>query len=140
MKTNKINTLYKLIDWYSQYKNIYIEKKKVKKIPFHLMLDYQALQKQMDIFQLEALRLANILKQNVNLDLVKGKKTQMEKIIYFFLQDIAVYLLSVVKPIRNVRANPQYRIRTFNLKANLTIVDYLTKYPLFGTKYIDFKH
>lgn len=34
MKTNKINALYDLIDWYSQYKNIYIEKKKLNTDPF----------------------------------------------------------------------------------------------------------
>lgn len=47
---------------------------------------------------------------------------------------------SEVKSIRNDSNNPQYRIRTTNLKANLTVVNYLTKYPLFGTKFLDFNN
>jgi len=57
----------------------------------------------------------------------------------FFLEEIAISFYSVVKSIRNDRDNPQYRIRTTNLKANLAFVDYLTKYPLFSTKFLDFK-
>jgi hypothetical protein len=69
------------------------------------------------------------------------------KIIYSFAtpssprrggEEIAISLYSVVKPIRIDSKNPQYRIRTTNLKANLAVVDYLTKYPLFGTKFLDF--
>jgi len=55
------------------------------------------------------------------------------------LQEIALNIKSVVKFIRNNSNNPQYRIRTTSLKANLAVVDYLTKYPLFGSKYLDYK-
>jgi hypothetical protein len=58
-------------------------------------------------------------------------------IIYFFLEEIAKVLQCTVKPIRLETANPQYRIRTTNLKANYSVIDYLTKYPLFGSKFLD---
>ena len=34
---------------------------------------------------------------------------------------------------------PQYRVRTKSINTNDNIVKYLTKYPLKGTKYLDFK-
>jgi len=57
----------------------------------------------------------------------------------FFLEEIAKLFQSTVKPIRVERPNPQYRVRTTNMKANLAVIDYLTKYPLFGTKFLDFQ-
>jgi len=57
----------------------------------------------------------------------------------FYLEEIALNINSVVKSIRNDSNNPQYRIRTTSLKANLAVVNYLTKYPLFGTKFLDYK-
>ena len=41
--------------------------------------------------------------------------------------------------IRIESKNPQYRIRTTSLNGNLILVEYLNKYPLFGTKYLDYK-
>jgi hypothetical protein len=57
----------------------------------------------------------------------------------FFLEKIAKLFQSTVKPIRVERPNPQYRVRTTNIKGNLAVIDYLTKYPLFGTKFLDFQ-
>ena len=36
----------------------------------------------------------------------------------------------IFKLIRNDSENPQYRVRTTNLKGNLAVVNYLTIYPL----------
>lgn len=58
---------------------------------------------------------------------------------YFFLEKIALNLLTSVKSIRMNTKYPQYRIRTTSLKGNLNLVDYLNNYPLFGTKYLDYK-
>jgi hypothetical protein len=72
-------------------------------------------------------------------ELSQRQKDQNKRDNLFFLEEIAVSFESLVKPIRNNTDYPQYRIRTTNLKANLTVVDYLTKYPLFGTKFLDYK-
>lgn len=55
------------------------------------------------------------------------------------MKEIALSLGSLVKPTKNDSDNPQYRVRTRNLKGNLAVIDYLTKYPLFGTKFSDYK-
>jgi len=57
----------------------------------------------------------------------------------YFLENIAICLLTVVKPFRIKSSNPQYKIRTTNLKGNILLEQYLYNYPLFGTKYLDYK-
>jgi len=56
-----------------------------------------------------------------------------------FLQEIALSFDCAVKSTKGDSYNPQYRVRTTNLKGNLAVVNYLTKYPLFGTKFSDYK-
>lgn len=57
---------------------------------------------------------------------------------FYFLEKIASYFFTLVKSIRIQTPNPQYRIRTTNLKGNIVLEDYFNKYPLFGTKYLDY--
>jgi hypothetical protein len=54
-----------------------------------------------------------------------------------FLKNIAIFLETEVKEIRSNTSNPQYRVRTTNLKGNNKIKNYFIKFPLFGTKYLD---
>ena len=56
-----------------------------------------------------------------------------------FLEKIAEFLLTTVKSVRQDRPNPEYRVRTTSLEANLILSNYLENYPLFGTKYLDSK-
>jgi len=59
----------------------------------------------------------------------------MEKI----MQEIATFLETSLNEIRSEHKYPQYRVRTSSIKTNKIIRDYLVKYPLKGTKYLDFK-
>ena len=56
-----------------------------------------------------------------------------------FLEIIANFLLSSVKAIRVDKPQPQYRVRTTSLNGNLVLVNYLNTFPLFGSKYLDYK-
>jgi hypothetical protein len=56
-----------------------------------------------------------------------------------FLEIIANFLLSSVKAIRVDKPQPQYRVRTTSLNGNLVLENYLNTFPLFGSKYLDFK-
>lgn len=56
----------------------------------------------------------------------------------FFLKEIADFLQTSLKPIRENTSHPLYRLRTLNLKSNLILVRYLDEYPLFGSKYLDY--
>jgi hypothetical protein len=57
-----------------------------------------------------------------------------------FLLEIAKFLGTSLKNIRENTENPQYRLRTTNLKSNLILVKYLNKFSLFGSKHLDYKN
>jgi hypothetical protein len=54
------------------------------------------------------------------------------------LSKISSYLLSNLKETKVNTKNPQYRIRTTSLNGNLVLKDYLTQYPLFSSKFLDY--
>jgi hypothetical protein len=51
---------------------------------------------------------------------------------------MAQFLKTSVKEIRITKPNPEYRVRTVNLSGNLILVDYLEKFPLFSSKYLNY--
>lgn len=56
-----------------------------------------------------------------------------------FLEKIAYIIHSTVKTTPHTRPNKEYRVRTVNIKGNLVCKQYLQKYSLFGTKFLDFQ-
>ena len=48
---------------------------------------------------------------------------------------LSEFLNSNIKKIKNKK---QYRVRTTSLKGNLILIEYLQKYPLFSSKYLDY--
>jgi hypothetical protein len=59
------------------------------------------------------------------------------------MQLIANLFLTEVKYIersRTKRYSKEYIVRTTNLKSNLEVINYLNKYPLFSSKYLDYKN
>jgi len=52
--------------------------------------------------------------------------------------EIADFLQCSMKEIRTSSKNPQYRIRTTNVFSNTRVERYLTTFPLFGKKSLDF--
>lgn len=75
---------------------------------------------------------------SLSFELVQSRVTRYGFTMFTIMEDIAVFLETNVKKIRSDRKNPQYRLRTSSLKTNKNIRDYLVKYPLKGTKYLDF--
>jgi hypothetical protein len=58
---------------------------------------------------------------------------------YSFLNNIANFLITSVKVIRNTSPNPEYRVRTVNISGNERLIDYLDNFPLFSSKYLNYK-
>jgi hypothetical protein len=58
---------------------------------------------------------------------------------FSFLNIIADFLNTTVKSIRVTKPKPEYRVRTVNLKGNLILINYLNKYPLFSSKYLNYR-
>ena len=61
--------------------------------------------------------------------------TQSEK-NEFIMQNISYFLKSTFKSISN---RNQIKIRTTSLNNNLILIEYLNKYPLLSSKYLDYK-
>jgi hypothetical protein len=58
---------------------------------------------------------------------------------YEYLSLIADLLSTTVKEVRSDKPNPEYRVRTTSLNGNLILVDYLESYPLFSSKYLNYR-
>lgn len=56
-----------------------------------------------------------------------------------YLSLIADFLSSTVKEIRMNKPKPEYRVRTTSLSSNFILVEYLEKYPLFSSEYLNYK-
>ena len=139
MKTNKIDTLHKLIDWYNQYNNTSFIKEVLN---VDSVLSNAWLSGFMEAdghFYIRSTELGEYPKVECKFELSQSQKDHNQKDNYFFLEDIALAFDCTVKCTREYSTNPQYRIRTTNIKGNLALISYITKYPLFGTKFSDYK-
>lgn len=76
---------------------------------------------------------------SLSFELVQSRITRFGFPMFTIMHEIALFLETNVNEIRSERKNPQYRLRTNSLKTNKNIRDYLVKFPLKGTKYLDFK-
>lgn len=76
---------------------------------------------------------------SLSFELVQSRITHYGSSMFDLMNQIAIFLGVNVNEIRSERKNPQYRLRTSSLKTNQAIRNYLYKYPLRGTKYMDFK-
>nr|YP_010170383.1 LAGLIDADG homing endonuclease [Phanerochaete carnosa]QRZ60364.1 LAGLIDADG homing endonuclease [Phanerochaete carnosa] len=74
-------------------------------------------------------------------ELVQSQKDPLGQDKYSILStcgEISEYLKTPLKTFKQNTSNPQYRLRTSNLESNFILTDYLNKYPLFGSKFLDF--
>jgi len=55
------------------------------------------------------------------------------------MEMIGSFLGIKVNFIREERKHPQYRVRTSSVYTNQILRNYLDKYPLYGSKYLDYK-
>jgi len=139
MKTNKIYTLYRLIDWYNEYKYTYFEKKELNTDSVLSSAWLSGFIEADGHFSIRSTESGKYPKIECKFELSQREKDQNKRDNFFFMKEIALAFECSVKPIRISNDNPQYRVRTTNLKGNLVVVNYLTKYPLFGTKFSDYK-
>lgn len=138
MRTNKVYALHRLIEWYSQYKNIFIEKKGHNGGSILSNAWLSGFIEADGHFSIRSTESGKYPKIECKFELTQRQKDQNKRDNIFFLEEIALNFESIVKPIRKDSDSPEYRIRTTNLKANLAVADYLNKYPLFGTKFLDY--
>jgi hypothetical protein len=139
MRTPKNNTLHELIDWVNKKSNLNIVKKELNSSS----LDSDAwLSGFIDAdghFSVRTTMSSNYPKIECRFELSQAQKNYKDEDNYAFLNLIAILFNAVIKKIRITRPKPEYRIRTTNLKSNLLLVNYLERYPLFSSKYLNYK-
>lgn len=140
MRTNKVFTFYKLIDWFNlKNKDLNFEKKELNTNSLISDAWLSGFIEADGHFSVRTSESGKYPKIECKFELSQRQIDHNNKNNLFFLEEIAKVFQCTVKPIRLETANPQYRIRTTNLKANYSVIDYLTKYPLFGSKFLDFQ-
>ena len=140
MKTPKIYSLYKLIDWLNNKTNLNLIK---------LPLNTDSLNKDAWLsgiiesdghFSVRTTMKGKYPKIECKFELSQRQKDHLGYSNELFLENIAKFLNVSLKNIRENTSHPQYRLRTMKLETNLNLVNYLNEYPLFGSKFLDYKN
>nr|QBM31567.1 hypothetical protein [Arthrobotrys musiformis] len=154
MRTPKIKALYDLIDWLNLTQNSKESKGEIInfshsfiKLPLSSMsLDYNSwLAGFIDgdgSFQVRATALNARNKYPIvecRFEICQSKTYNNGLSNYDFMWDIANFIDSSFKEVLVNLKFPQYRIRTVTLASNIKLENYLNKYPLFSSKYLNYK-
>ena len=137
MRTPKIKQLYKLIDWINYYKNHNIVKLPLDDSSLDLNPWFSGFIEADGCFYIRYSqnKHANTKKISCMLELTQKRTNLNDEDIIEIMNKISGFLLTNLK-FRTKRN--QYWIRTNSLESNLKLIEYLTKYPLFSSKYMDY--
>lgn len=148
MRTNKIFTLHKLIDWFNIKNKDLVAQIEKKGLNTNSLWSDAWLSGFIEADGSFAVRATESVKSLLSrreckieckLEISQAQTDHNNRDTRLPLEKVAEAIESQVKLVRADRPNPQYRIRTTNIKSNLLVIDYLTKYPLFGSKFLDFQ-
>jgi hypothetical protein len=139
MRTPKINALYKLIDFLNLHYECQFSKLPLNSQSLHTSAWLSGF---IDADGHFSIRITNAEKYPVRIE-CKFELEQRQLDISLgsllpIMSNIATFLLSTVKETKSLTKNPKYRVRTVNFNANFILVNYLSIYPLFSSKYMDY--
>lgn len=139
MKTPKINSLYKLIDWLNN-KNPNLNFTKLPLNSDYLNNDawLSGMIESDGHFSIRTTMTGKYPKIECKFELSQRQKDHLGYSNELFLANIAKFLKVSLKNSRENTPHPQYRLRTMSLETNLILINYLNEYPLFGSKYLDY--
>ena len=142
-RTPKIERLNKLIDWYN-FDGHYLVKYKINKLP----LDTSPLMSNAwlsgfidadgNFYIRHSKSSKGILTTKVSFRISQSINDKWMNSKLSFMQDIANLLHSKVEYVDRQIKGKSYLVRTSSYLSNLEITNYLYKYPLFSSKYLDF--
>lgn len=140
MRTYKIYSLYSLIDWLNiKFEEINISKKPLNDSPLDSNAWLSGFIEAEGHFSVKTTSKSKNSKVECKLELSQRQNDHNGRNNVSFLEIIANFLLSSVKAIRLNKPKPEYRVKTTNLNGNLILENYLNTFPLFGSKYLDYK-
>ena len=138
-RTPKIYALLNLINWLNtKNKTIYLEKKDLDNSPLDSNAWLSGLIESDGHFTVRTSIGSQYTKLECKLELTQRQNDQNGRNNLYFLEEIAKLFLTTVKLFKKNTNYPEYRIRTTSLKGNLAVENYLLKFPLFSTKFLDF--
>ena len=143
MKTPKINSLYKLIDWFNNKNSLNLIKLPLNTDPLGNDAWLSGMIESDGHFSVRssAPRMTGKYhKIECKFELSQRQKDHLGYNNELFLANIANFLNVPLKNTREYTPNPQYRLRTASLESNLKLVNYLNEFPLFGSKYLDYNN
>ena len=140
MRTPKIYALYYLIDWLNLKFEINIPKKSLNNSPLNSNAWLSGFIEADGHFSVRITTSSKYPKVECKFELSQRQNDHNNRNNLEFLEAIAIFLVSSVKAVRVNKPNPEYRVRTTSLKGNLVLEDYLSKFPLFSSKYLDYKN
>lgn len=140
MRTGKIYDLWKLIDWLNnRFNNLNIIKYPLDSSSIQSNSWFSGFIDADGHFSVRTSKGLKYTKIECKFELCQSQITHNNINNLIFLEIIASFLLCTVKSIRLNRPKPEYRVRTTSLKGNKVLEEYLEEYPLFSSKYLDYK-
>ena len=142
MRTPKIHSLFNLIDWLNK-KDLNLIKLPLNKNSLNSDAWLSGIIESEGHFSVRStlsLEDRKYTKIECKLELSQRQNDHLGHNNEQFLSEIAIFLETSLKKIRENTSHPQYRLRTTNLKSNKILVNYLNSYPLFGSKFLDYKN
>ena len=138
MRTPKIYALHRLIDWLNNKLNLTIEKKGLNINPIDQDSWLAGFIDADGHFLVRTTLTEKYPKIECKFELCQRQVDHNKQSNLEFLNLIAELLLTSVKEIRTDRLKPEYRVRTTSLKGNNILINYLTEYPLFSSKHLNY--
>lgn len=140
MRTPKIYDLWRLIDWINfKVPILGIHKKPVDTSPVDQNAWLSGFIDAGGHFAIRTTKNNKSLKLECKFALVQGQFDHNRNDKIAVLEKIAALLCTTVKRIRNDKPKPEYSVRTVNLEGNQRLKHYLDNFPLFSSKYLDYK-
>jgi len=139
MRTPKIFALYKLIDWLNERLNIHLDKKEIDSSSINSNSWLAGFIDADGHFSVRATTVSRYPKIECKFELSQRQFDHNNRSNLSFFNLIADFLYTCVKPIRVTKPKPEFRLRTTSLKGNLALVNYLNIYPLWSSKYLNYK-
>jgi hypothetical protein len=141
MKTPKIYSFYRLIDWLNnKYLNLNLIKLPLNNDSLNNNAWLTGIIESDGHFSIRSTMTSKYPKIECKFELSQRQKDHLGHSNELFLVNIANLLKVTIKNTRENSVHPQYRLRTTSLESNLILVNYLNEYPLFGSKYLDYKN
>ena len=129
MQTPKIYSLWKLIDWLNNSINTNFLKKPLNEGPLISNAWLSGFMEADGSFQIRTTLSGKYPKSECKLEISQRQTDHNGNSNLQFLEKIAEFLLTTVKSVRQDRPNPEYRVRTTSIWANIILCKYLNNYP-----------